>query len=217
MPLDDGSLLCAPTVRGPLRGFTLLELLIVLAIAGILVAMSLPMLGSLIASSRISGATDLLFGSMQRARAEAILNHWVVVICRSVDPNADPPDCDGSPTAGYGSADWAAGWIVFAKGGANTHSTRFEPGDRVVARQLALGTGPGHGRAVVWSNASPQQFSFDPWGLMSGTARTFRVDHADDARAEHYDGTPLAERMRCIPVNFVGRPRLVRRGQSGCT
>ncbi|PIT52149.1 hypothetical protein BHC44_07840 [Snodgrassella alvi] len=62
-------------------GFTLIEMLIVMAITAILVAIALPGMERLIASQRINNRADQMFALFQFARAEAIRTNKPVLIC----------------------------------------------------------------------------------------------------------------------------------------
>jgi type IV fimbrial biogenesis protein FimT len=90
-------------------GFTLPELMIALAVVGILVAAGLPSLTNLVRDQRIKTATSDVFVSLIYARSEAIKRADRVVVCAA---NATIDGCANS-------SDWAAGWIVFLDADAN--------------------------------------------------------------------------------------------------
>ncbi len=75
-------------------GFTLIEMLIVIAITAILTAIALPGMERMIASQRINNRADQMFALFQFARAEAIRTNKPVLICPTVirkntaNPNA---------------------------------------------------------------------------------------------------------------------------------
>ena len=79
-----------------MRGFTLIELMVVLAIAVVLLTLALPQMGTMMAGNRLRvGGTDLM-SALLLARSEAIKRNAQVAV---------------SPTDG---ADWTQGWIVAA-------------------------------------------------------------------------------------------------------
>lgn len=85
------------------RGVTLIELVVVVAIAGVLAAMAMPTLGSLVRDQRIKTAVGDVHASIIYARSEAIKRNQNVAMCSK---NADGSGC-GNIT------NWGVGWIVF--------------------------------------------------------------------------------------------------------
>ena len=93
-------------------GFSLLELLVTLAIGAILLGLAVPSLQGLMSGSQLSATTNTLVYSLQTARSEAIKRGVTVGVCTSNTPLAANAGCDSG--AGYGS-----GWIVFVDDNAN--------------------------------------------------------------------------------------------------
>ncbi len=87
-------------VRPP--GFTLLELLVTVAVAALLLAVAVPSFDAMIARQRQSAEINALFHAVHGARKESILRRRVVSIC---------PSPDGARCAP--GRDWSAGWIMF--------------------------------------------------------------------------------------------------------
>jgi type IV fimbrial biogenesis protein FimT len=91
-----------------ISGFTLLELLVTLAIAGIVVAVGIPSFNGTLDNQRMTSATNDLVMSLNLAKSEAIKRVAYVTVCRSSTGNS----CTG------GSTSWDDGWIVFTKAAA---------------------------------------------------------------------------------------------------
>jgi len=85
------------------RGFTALELLVVVAIGAVLVAMAVPSFSELRRSASISSSANQLLWALHYARSQAILRNVPAVVCLS----ANGATCVTSA----GTA--AAGWLVF--------------------------------------------------------------------------------------------------------
>lgn len=83
-------------------GFTLMELMVVVAIAAILAAIAAPSFTGLINDTRQSSLASQLSGDLQRARSEAIKRNARVVFCVR---NSAGTDC------GTGT-NWQNGWLI---------------------------------------------------------------------------------------------------------
>lgn len=95
----------APRISA-VRGMTLVELLVTLAIAAILLSLAAPSMASFIQSTRLRGAANELASTLMYARSEAIKRGQSVTVCKSDNPNAVNPSCSTSAT-------WQQGWLVF--------------------------------------------------------------------------------------------------------
>ncbi|MET0935405.1 MAG: GspH/FimT family pseudopilin [Luteibacter sp.] len=83
------------------HGFTWLELLVALTIAGLLAAIALPALGTAIARHRLDAAARALVQALDGARMAAVGRPDGTVAC---------PSHNGKRCTGGG--DWSVGWIV---------------------------------------------------------------------------------------------------------
>ncbi|THB69203.1 MAG: prepilin-type N-terminal cleavage/methylation domain-containing protein [Gammaproteobacteria bacterium] len=85
------------------RGITLLELLVSIAVMGIMAATAIPSFNNFIKDSRLSSSLINLRSDLYLTRSNAIRYNRHTVICASNEANTN---CSGSP-------DWENGWIVF--------------------------------------------------------------------------------------------------------
>lgn len=87
------------------NGFTLVELMVTIAILAIVLTIATPSFTNIILNNRIDSIAHELHGSLQLARSEAVKRKGAVRVCRS---NADMDDCaEGS--------DWSVGWLILSK------------------------------------------------------------------------------------------------------
>ena len=93
-------------------GFTLLELIVTLAIGAILLAVAIPSMSTLIGGNAMSATVNTLVHALQSARSEAVKRSLPVGVCTSNDPTTVEAVCD--PNAGFG-----AGWIVYVDANRN--------------------------------------------------------------------------------------------------
>ncbi|WP_407305727.1 GspH/FimT family pseudopilin [Acinetobacter sp.] len=83
------------------KGFTLVELIVTLAILAIMMTMALPYFHDIMAKQEIKNITHKLISSIQLAKSHAAIHHTNVVIC----PSQNKINCQAS----Y----WNSGFIVF--------------------------------------------------------------------------------------------------------
>ncbi len=92
--------------RGHSSGFSIVELMTVLAIVGIFMAWALPSFLETIRTNRVTSRTNDLVLGMSLARSEAIRRSTAVSVCAS----SNQTTCAG---------DWGGGWLVFVDPDAN--------------------------------------------------------------------------------------------------
>ena len=190
-------------VSAKFRGFTLLELMVVLAIAAILVTIATPSLALLLQSQTRSSAVNTFLADMRYARSEAIRRGGGVTLCRSDLPEATSPNC--STTTGNSGSGWASGWIVFHDLNADGLKDAADPLLRVQSPVAAI-------ESILEGGAgtpgTPSTFRF------TGTGRLFDLSSATKLTFGGSSYTADAQRVVCI--SFAGRARIAGDGASVC-
>jgi type IV fimbrial biogenesis protein FimT len=99
------------------RGFTLVELLIALAVTAILLTVGIPSIRTMMNSSERATKINDLVGALNLARSESVKRGADITICRrasgdtsNVCASGDGANCDASTHENC----WEGGWIVFA-------------------------------------------------------------------------------------------------------
>ena len=87
------------------RGFNLIELMVTIAVLGVLLGVGVPGVQGYIHNNRLISQINSLSMSLLHARSEAIKRNQRVVVCVSIDGE----QC----AAGGGGTLWSKGWIVF--------------------------------------------------------------------------------------------------------
>lgn len=83
------------------RGFTLVELMVTVAVLGVLLAIAAPSFSDMMRNNRSQVAANELVSALNTARADAVKRGARVSLC----PSADGSTCSGTS--------WQTGWIVF--------------------------------------------------------------------------------------------------------
>ncbi|WP_282598034.1 GspH/FimT family pseudopilin [Chromobacterium violaceum] len=130
--------------RCPAKGFSLLELMVTIAVAALLLTVALPAWQVFVLNQRLIGTRDQLISAMNQARSLSISNDDVVTIC--------PYNAGSASSCG---TSWSAGWAIFElpQGGASPV--------RVQAQPLTLGSSPTI-NAATSGGASLSSISFNP-------------------------------------------------------
>lgn len=167
------------------RGWTLLELLVVVAIAAILLRIAVPGMAGVVHSVQLSAAANAFLASLGLARAEALRRGTRVAMCKSAD---------GATCAASGG--WEQGWITFEDGNRNGIP---DPGESLIERQQALGTGV----VVAGNRPVAEAIAFAPGGSPRGKGGGMQAGTLTLCRLG--DG-PAAARQ--IVISNTGRARV---------
>jgi type IV fimbrial biogenesis protein FimT len=106
----------------PQRGFTLIELMVTIALLAILSTLAVPSFMQTIASSRLTTSTNDLYATLLQARSSAISKGQRVTVCKS--------NTGTSCTTGAGSS-WNDGWITFVDSTRTTATPSVDSGETV--------------------------------------------------------------------------------------
>ena len=98
------------------KGFTFIELIVVLVVGGIIVAIGAPALRATIQNNRITTQINDLHLTMSLARSEALKRGARITVCISADMDRCGP-----------AGSWSTGWIVFVDDDENGSRAPGEP------------------------------------------------------------------------------------------
>jgi type IV fimbrial biogenesis protein FimT len=170
-----------PCSRPGSRGFTLIELMTVLAVAVVVLTVGAPNLAALVRAQQIRSATNDLFDALALARAQAMArNERVQVVPRGAD-----------------GTDWASGWTVFVDRDGDGSPG---PGDDIVAMHGPLARGV----ATAFNFTSPAPPYYIAY---NGAGRSCSRTNSAASRLgtlSVFDG-PLVRRIK---INMLGRARI---------
>jgi type IV fimbrial biogenesis protein FimT len=142
------------------RGFTLLELLMAVAVTGILVTVAIPGFTRMIRYNRAVAAVNSLARELSFARYSAINRNRYVTLCRSKDGQ----QCSTG-------TDWEDGWLIFVNLDRD-YPAQVDPGESVLHVHGPLATG-----AHIFSNRTA--FTFRPRGTRSTNGTLLYCSPAD--------------------------------------
>ena len=158
-------------------GFTLIELIITMAVLAICAGVALPSLRSFMEQQRTLAAISSLTSHMALARMAAVTRNQRTVLCPSRNGNS----CEAG-------TDWSTGWMLFLDEDGNRLP---DSGDEVLRMDLE----PTSRHLRVVSTRGRQQLRYLPDGRSAGTNLTISIcNHRSEVLAR-------------VIVNNAGRPR----------
>lgn len=144
-------------------GFSLIELIVTIAIAAIILTIGVPGFNSIVLNNKLSATVNHLVSDLHLARMEAIKRNDNVTICKR---KIEITDCNREST-------WENGWIVFQDSNRNGIVDAGEEVIRVsseIAPELTV-------------SFPRRRITFTSQGFAYGFAGTFKIS---DSRDEHY-------------------------------
>ena len=168
-------------------GFTLPELLIVLAIVGMLLAAGMPSLRTYTQNQQLANAANAFLGALNLARGEAIRR----------GSRVDLAPRDGSK--------WESGWVVFANKPGDA-DLQFDAGDELIYSHEQLPAG-----LVMATTLSDKSASYIAY---NGNGRT-RNNISDRAPLWGSWQFSLEGRTRLVRLGILGRARICNPADDG--
>lgn len=174
-------------MRSPTAGFTLIELMVTLAVSGILATVAVGPLAGFVEARRTAAAISTLQSHFALARLTAISRNHSVIIC----PSPDGQHC-------LRSSDWSSGWMLFMD---QDGDRRPSASDDVLRTELRRD----HHHLRITSSGGRRQLRYHPDGTSAGANLTLSICNER--------GDLLGQ----VIVNNVGRIRSTRnRASASC-
>jgi type IV fimbrial biogenesis protein FimT len=161
-------------------GFTLVELMVTIAVGVVILGVGIPAFNGMMSSNRTTGYANELLGALRLARSEAVKRGAGVTVCAS---NAANSACDGT--------NWQNGWLLFTD--PNADRTYTAGTDTLIRVWQA----PEGGASF---DSAPSSIRFLASGELSGTAIDFAFKLNNCA----------GNQARTISISRVGRAEITR-------
>jgi type IV fimbrial biogenesis protein FimT len=171
-------------------GFTLIELMVVIAVSAILLAVAAPNFSAALISNRLGSQANDLIADLRLGRSEAATRGAWVVVC---------PSADGGTTCSASAADWAKGRVVFVDSDRSGTRATTEP----VLRSIAALSGATSMASTGFTDAI---ITFSPYGgLLQGgvpaASGTFKLCSSSSATGRQVrvdaSGRPSSTKVTC--------------------
>lgn len=184
----------------------MLELLVVLVVAGILVGYAIPAYQTMVRGNRLSGQANTVLVDLYMARSEAIRRSTTVTMCAS----SDQATCNLSGVGGS-TPTWAKGWIIFVPQSSSAPAT-VGTGTIIAIQQALSGnntmTAADTAQATLIGSGSVSTNDYISYNAngFSNTNGYFRLCD--------FQGLKVVP-ANAVLINFSGRPQMSKVDASG--
>ena len=174
------------------KGFTLLELLVTLAVAGILSTLAISAFKNSIAQNRITTELTQLKNDFVFAGTEALRTGLPVTVCSTNDGST----CSQSTT-------WSTGWIVF-----DDPNAALQTGSNtvIVRKQSSFTDGDN-----ITADNSINTVAYNRQGYVNNIATSISTVTFTDQAA-----SPSTSTTQCLTMTFLGQLGFESSGQGNC-
>lgn len=173
-------------------GFTLIELMVTVAVAVILLGVGIPLFDTMMANNRAVTQSNMFVTALNLARTEAISKNITTTICSDADGNPATFVCGNQNN-------WTNGWFIF-----NDEDRDGVRDNTETVIKIWEAMEPGTDILYTASDASTDGFiRFNSLGEKVGTAvLSFRMTQVDSSA-----NITTSSRPRCIYLNAIGQVR----------
>ena len=150
---------CLKTGEASTAGFSLVELMITLAVLAVLITLAVPSFTSLVNSNRLAAQANELVAGLQEARLESLRSNRRVTVCRSTNGTT----CNTAAGATWGR------WISFV----DTNGNAVVDGGETLLRSSSV-------KAPVQLRSTAQALTFRADGMVRNNTSGALVDNTFD-------------------------------------
>lgn len=166
------------------QGFTLIELMMTVALAAVLLGMGIPAYQDFVRNNRHATEVNNLISTLQVARSEAVVRNQLITVC----PSTNGTGCTNN-------TEWESGWIVFIDANRNG---AVDSGEEI----LRTAEGP---KQMTVREANNRAIGYLP----NGRVRTFPTD--GNASNFVFCDQRGADHARVVQLEVAGRPQAAKK------
>jgi type IV fimbrial biogenesis protein FimT len=155
---------------GSKRGFTLIEMLTVVAVLAVVGALAAPYLGTFMVKNKVASLSNEFTSALQQTRALAISKNTCASLCASTNVQSDNTGtCSNSS-----GDDFQRGWVIFVNPTCDATQVTPTANGGVIT---GLRRGESNGYSITPSDAALSMVMFDPRGFANlAAAGNFQID-----------------------------------------
>ncbi len=180
-------------------GFTLVELMVTIAVVAILAAVAVPGMQSFATKSGMNAIKDDFVLAVQRARLDAINRNTCVSVCQLASGSTNT--CETGASLGQ----WHKGWVTYA----NDACSGSAPTAALTDTQIISVRQPGNERFQLndQSKGTKQDLiTFDARGTLVAGSATYRVSDAQDTKSPYMNDVTVSTLQGRVSVAKYSPP-----------